>query len=491
MFFSSSNLRNQQTSIMITFWSQFATYSFNAVFIVFLTRTMLQNGLGYSQEKAYAFMGISSAVLYLTPIFGGYLADGLLGIRRSIIFGSIMLATTYLLIMLSGLTIKRYGDLLFIAAYALIPVSGSLLMGTATSMVSNIYSDDAIKAKAAMTYYYLSINIGALLATIIAPKLLESRYGPLSVLTVAFIGKSIAAINFAIKYKCYDNVVWGKDLQKLKRSAYYKLFIYFITIYTCTLLAYGHVKIANIIITIGCLTGISYFFITTFQLPTNARLKQFIAFILILESIVFFVIYNQMNTTLILLAEKNSDLRFLWFTISPAQYQMLNPILIIILGLFLPKLYQLIPKFSIPYQFACGTLLSGSALFVMYFASLIAHEGIINGNYIAFTYILISLGELLVSAIGLSMIGLYCDKEKLAFAMGVWLLGSSLASSISGQIARFVAIPHNITSPIMSLAIYKNYYFNLGCISCSLGIIMLLLAIITHRFLTRRGIKVS
>ena len=62
-----------------------------------------------------------------------------------------------------------------------------------------------------MTYYYMAINVGALFATISSPILLESTYGPLSILTVAFIGKSLAALNFAKRYTLYDNVIYGKD----------------------------------------------------------------------------------------------------------------------------------------------------------------------------------------------------------------------------------------------------------------------------------------
>ena len=82
------------------------------------------------------FIGVSHAMGYLMPMLGGYMADTVVGIRRSILLGSIMLATAYLLIMLSGYTVNFLGDKLFIAAYAFIPATNSLLMGTSSSMVS-------------------------------------------------------------------------------------------------------------------------------------------------------------------------------------------------------------------------------------------------------------------------------------------------------------------------------------------------------------------
>lgn len=472
---------------MITFWSQFAAYALNTILILFLTRPLLAQGLGYSQAKAYAFIGISQATGYLMPVLGGYMADNVLGMRRSILLGSVLLATAYLFVMLSGLTITKQGDFLFLAAYALTPASHSLLMGTASGMVSHIYTDDAVKAKSAMTFYYMAINIGALLATFIAPALLDSRYGPLSVLTLTFLGKAIAALNFAYRYGLYDNVIWGKDTVPVSLFGKIQFFIYFITLYAFTLFAYSHIYLASILIALGCGVGIAWFLVKTFQLSGEARFKQLVALVLTLEAIVFFVIYNQMNSTLVIFAQNNSNRDLLGWLISPAQYQMLNPLLIILLGLQLPRFYQKFPRFTIPYQFACGSFLAGIALLIMAFAATQAHHGIVEGNYIALTYIFITLAELWVSAIGLSMIGLYCDSHALGFAMGVWYLACSLSSSLSGRLAGWVAIPETMTDPAQSLPIYQYYYLYLGAAACCLGLIMLIIARYLQRVFKKLG----
>ena len=484
------NIRQKQTSniIMIIFWSQFSVYALNTILILFLTRPLIAHGLGYNQAKAYAFIGISQATGYLMPILGGYMADNVLGLRRSILLGSVLLAFAYLLVMLSGYTIAAHGDFLFIAAFALTPAANSLLMGTTSGMVSHIYADDAIKAKSAMTFYYMAINVGALLATLIAPVLLDSRYGPLSVLTLTFVGKAIAALNFAYRYDLYDNVTWGKDKIALSLSAKYRVVGYFVAIYSFTLFAYSHIFLAGILIAMGCGLGILWFLIKTIALSGESRYKQLIAALLILEAIVFFVLYNQMSTTLVLFAQNNSNLHLFGFVVSPAQYQMLNPLLIITLGLQLPRFYAMFPRFSIPYQFACGTLLAGGALLIMAYAAMHAHQGIINGNYIGLTYILITLAELWVSAIGLSMIGLYCDGRAIGFAMGVWYLASSLANALSGRIAGWVAIPDNITSPLQALPIYQQYYLFMGLAACLLGAVMLIFACYLHRLSNKRGL---
>lgn len=484
------SLRQKQTNnvIFITFWSQFSVYALNTILILFLTRPILERGLGYGQAKAYAFIGVTQAMGYLMPILGGFMADKVVGVRRSILLGSIMLALAYCFVMLSGYTVGSMGDTLFIAAFAFIPATNSLLLGTASSLVSHIYSDDAIRAKSAMTYYYMAINVGALLATIIAPELLDSAYGPLSVLTLTFIGKSISALNFAKRYSIYDNVVWGKDKQPFFKQDILQLTGYIAVIYCLTLFAYTHVDIASTLIALGCTIGILWFLFNTVQLSGVARTKQLIALLLIIEAVVFFIIYNQMNSTLVLFAENNSNQNFFGRTISAAQYQLLNPLLILLIGSQLPRFYRMVPQFTIPYQFAAGTLLAGCALLVMGYSTLGAVQGLVEGNYIALTYILISIAELWVSAIGLSMIGLYCDSKAIAFAMGVWYLASSMSNVISGRVAAWVAIPENIKLATESLPYYQTYYLIMGLSAVVIGFIMCVVAYVMQRSMKKRGL---
>lgn len=488
---SNQTIKQKQTNniVFITFWSQFSVYAFNTVLILFLTRPTLINGLGYSQEKAYAFFGVTQAMGYLMPVAGGYMADVVVGVRRSILIGSILLALAYLLIMISGYTLNWAHDYLFIAAYALLPASNSLLMGTASSMVSHIHSDDARQAKKAMTYYYMAINIGALLAACVAPSLLDSPFGPLSVLTISFIGKSIAALNFAKRYALYDSAIWGKDTRSFSSNNTIQLIFYLGAIYALTLFAYTHIAIGSLIIISGCIIGITWFTIRTVSMRGSAQNKQLVALLLIIEAILFFIIYNQMHTTLVLFAEANSNHTLLGFTVSPAQYQMLNPLLIIAIGSQLPKIYDRYQQFTIPYQFAAGTMLSGIALLLMTYAASTALHGIVNGNYIAITYILITIGELWVSAIGLSMIGLYCDSNSIAFAMGIWYLAGSMSHAISGKIASWVAIPQTIKDPLVSIVWFKNYYFFMGLIALGAGVLMGVLAYYLQKRLHKKGIQ--
>lgn len=491
-YFPSTSLQQQQsrTIILITFWTQFSAYALNTILILFLTRPLLEHGLGYTPAHAYVFLGVTQATAYLMPLLGGVMADQILGIRRAILCGSILVSIAYLLVLLSSYTLE-YGDQLFIAAFALMPACNSLLMGTASSMITKIYNNDSIQTKSAMTFYYMAINMGGLLAAIIAPSLLESRFGPLSIFTLAFIGKSLAALNFAKHYRLYDNIVEAADKRRMTLKTSALVFVYILLIYGFTLMAYFYMHLASIIITVGCFMGILGFFLKTLFLNSQARTKQLIALLLIVEAIAFFIIFNQMSSTLILFAQQHSNLHLLGIAVSPAHYQLLNPLLVIILGMQLPRFYQRFPQFTIPYQFASGTILAGIALLLMAGATYTNTDGLINGNYIGLTNVLITLAELWISAAGLSMIGLYCDGANIALAMGVWYLAASLSNTISAHIAGFVALPQSISSPLTTLILYRDYYFLLGASALILGLIMGLGAIYMQKKLRRQALYLA
>lgn len=483
--------RQSNTVAMITFWSQFAVYTLNTVLILYLTRPVLQYGIGYSEAKAYAFVGVTQAMGYLMPMLGGYMADNFIGLRRAILLGCVFLAIAYLLLMLSGFSVIAYHDKFFIAAYALIPVTNSLLMGTSSALVSQVYSNDEVRSKSGMTIYYMSINVGALLATLIAPQLMTTHYGPLTIFGIVFLGKSMAALNFYWRYQLFDNVVSWLDERKMSLKQYGILALYISVFYTITYLLYQNAYASSYIIGITCTAGILWFLFATIRLEGTARTKQLIAILLIVEAILFFVIYNQMNTTLVLFAQNNSDLHLLGFTVAAANYQMINPLVIILLSLFLPKFYQTFQRFNIPYQFAAGTMLAGVGLLLMWFACLQAHLGLINGNYIGMTYLLITLSELWVSAVGLSMVGLYCDKSMIGFAMGAWYLSCSLSYIITGRVAGWVALPEAKLPAIESLPIYQHYYFGMGIIAVALGFAMFFTARALVVFAKKRQFKIA
>ena len=484
------DLKSKQsfTIAAITFWGQFATYSLISILILYLTKSTSHYGLGFSEHRAYSFQGVSQAMGYAILMIGGYIADRYLGLRRAILLGSLLMAVSYLLIFLSGFFVQ-YTNEFFIFSYALIPASSSLFLGTSSGMVSKIYSTDYKAAKGAMTSFYIAINLGSLIAFAISPILIGYKYGALAVLAIVFAGKTIAALNFYHRFEMYDNVVDRIDKEPMPLKSKSIVISYLVIAYVLTLIFYQIPNQANIILgTISIICLLAFLLRTIVGLKAQVRIKQVIGLFLIIIAVVFFVVYNQMGSTLILLAKNNSDLNLLGLTVKPASYNLINPIIIIFGGMALIRIYPFIPRFYIPYQFAVGVLLSAISLLVLYYAFLNTSTGVINGNYIGLTFVLLSIAELFVSAIGLSMIGIYCDPKTIGFAMGSWYIACSLSNSITGLVNQVVALPKDGVSILTSANIYKDYFLDMGTVVLIVGIAICVVTFTMVKFMKNRGI---
>ena len=126
----------------------------------------------------------------------------------------------------------------------------------------------------------------------------------------------------------------------------------------------------------------------------------------------------------------------------------------------------------------------------MYVACLFAVDSQVNGNFFIVTYALITVAELWVSAVGLSMIGLYCNHRMIGFAMGVWLIASSLSNILSAQLAQVVALPSG-SNTLTALHSYKMYYFDIGSIAIILGVLMWGIAVFLTRSMKKKGILLA
>lgn len=484
------DLKSKQsfTIAAITFWGQFATYSLISILILYLTKSTAHYGLGFSEHQAYSFQGVSQAMGYAILMIGGYIADRYLGLRRAILLGSLLMAFSYLLIFISGFFVQ-YTNEFFIFSYALIPASSSLFLGTSSGMVSKIYSTDFKAAKGAMTSFYIAINLGSLIAFTVSPILIGYKYGALAILAIVFVGKTIAALNFYYRFEMYDNVVDKIDKESMPSKSKLIVVSYLVVAYVLTLIFYQIPNQANVILgTISIICLLAFLLRTVTGLKAEVRIKQIIGLFLIVIAVVFFVVYNQMGSTLILLAKNNSDLNLLGLTVKPASYNLINPIIIIFGGMALIKIYPLIPRFYIPYQFAVGVLLSAISLLVLYYAFLNTSTGIINGNYIGLTFVLLSIAELFVSAVGLSMIGIYCDSKTMGFAMGAWYIACSLSNSITGLVNQVVALPKDGVSTLASATIYQNYFLNMGTTVLVIGIFICFVTFAMIKYMKTRNI---
>ncbi|HFB65265.1 MAG TPA: MFS transporter, partial [Aeromonadales bacterium] len=185
----------------------------------------------------------------------------------------------------------------------------------------------------------------------------------------------------------------------------------------------------------------------------------------------FFIFYQQMSTSLALFALRNVDWNFqifgmhLW-TWAPAQFQALNPIWIMImspiLALWYTKAGAKNKDLSIAAKFALGFAMVAAGFFVYGIAGNFAVDGKTSSWVMIIGYAFQSLGELLVSGLGLAMIARYVPSSMGGFMMGAYFVASGISQYLGGVVANYASIPKDLTNPLESLPIYTKLFNNLG-----------------------------
>jgi len=210
-------------------------------------------------------------------------------------------------------------------------------------------------------------------------------------------------------------------------------------------------------------------------------MRMMVALILMLEAIVFFVLYQQMPTSLNLFAVHNVTPTLFGFSIDPQSFQALNPIWILSLSPVLAIFYNQLNKrgvsFLIPYKFAAGMLCCGVSFSLLFFARFLHSEmGMVSSGWLIASYFFQSLGELFVSALGVAMVAELVPVNITGFVMGMWFLTSSIAGFVGASVASLTSLPAYIQPGVESLHIYTNVFACIGLVTLGIGMFMWLMA---------------
>jgi len=226
--------------------------------------------------------------------------------------------------------------------------------------------------------------------------------------------------------------------------------------------------------------GIFAYLITTSHRSERAGLIA--ALVLTVQTVFFFIFYQQMSTSLNLFALRNVNPSFdifgfhLWDW-KPAQFQSFNPIWIFILSPILAWLYTSAGRrdkdISIAGKFALGFAAVAVGFFIYGSAGHFAVDGKASSWLMVWGYGASSLGELLVSGLGLAMIARYVPARMGGFMMGAYFVASGVSQYLGGLVATYASVPQDITNPILTMPIYTSLFNKLGIA----GIICTLIAL--------------
>ena len=202
--------------------------------------------------------------------------------------------------------------------------------------------------------------------------------------------------------------------------------------------------------------------------------------VLIAISVGFWALYNQTFTSLMLFADRNMVQHLFGFPIDAEFTQFFNPFFIIVLSPLLSRFWirlaQKQKNPSIPTKFAFGVLLMSSGFLLLAIgSSYFGRAGLTSPWWLVMSYFLQTIGELLISPVGLAMITVLSPPKLVGMMMGVWFLAQSAAFAIGGNLAALAAIPTGLSREA-SLPIYAHAFVLFGSVSVVLAIISFSLA---------------
>ncbi|TYR80836.1 peptide MFS transporter [Priestia megaterium] len=457
------------TLFFTEFWERFSYYGMRALLIVYMFTEVSQGGLGIDKGTAASIVSIYGALVYMSGIIGGWIADRILGTSRTVFWGGVLIMLGHILLALpagfNGLLIS----MLFII------LGTGLLKPNVSSVVGDLYSETDNRRDAAFSIFYMGINLGAFIAPLIVSTLGE-RYNFHLGFGAAAVGMLIGLIVFSTTKKKNLGLAGTQVPNPLKPEERKKTFG-IIGLIAAVLIVFlivggvsGFLTLTNVIAFISFLAVIIpiIYFVVMYRSPktTDVERSRLIAYIpLFIACVMFWAIQEQGSTILATYAADRTQLTYGNFTIPVGWFQSLNPLFIIILAPVFAALWVKMGdrQPSTPQKFSLGLLFAGFSFLIMVIPSLISgSEELVSPMWLVLSFFLVVIGELCLSPVGLSTTTKLAPKAFSAQTMSLWFLASAAAQAINAQIVRFY-------DGISEIA----YFGLLGGISVVLGVILL------------------
>ena len=463
-----SQTKSFSTIFLIELWERFGFYGMQALIVYYMVQRM-----GFDDSRANAVWGAASALIYVAPAIGGWVGDRILGTRRTMLTGASILALGYALI-----TLPTENALFMYFSLGVIVVGNGLFKPNAGNLVRKIYEGDDSRIDSAFTIYYMAVNIGSTFSMLLTPWIKDyvnttwhNEFGWHAAFGVCCLGLLVGLVNYFFLRASMRHLGSDPDMRPLDIK---RLLAVLAVGAVCVVVAatiLQHREIAKLFVYAAGIVLLGIFGYLIAKSHRNERAGLIAALVLTIQTIFFFIFYQQMPTSLALFALRNVDPNWSLFGVHlytwlPAQYQALNPIWIMLLSPVLAFVYTRAGKrgkdLSIAAKFALGFAMVAAGYFVYGFAGLYADAGKTSTWVLIWGYGLYSLGELLVSGLGLAMIARYVPARMGGFMMGAYYVGVGISMYLGGVVANYAAIPQDITDPLQSLPIYTALFTKLG-----------------------------
>lgn len=424
----------------------FAGYAVVSFMILFFTAKVDQNGLGLSVQKATGMLGLYAGLGYMTPLIGGWITDKFLGLQKGILLGAILAFAGYVALFFSTSSVASVW-----LGLGIMIISGGFFKGNISALVGELYTKDELSKKdAAYSYFYMAINLGSLLGPIIAGLITDKWF--------ATLNSSGEIISYGYRYGFL-----------LSAAMMLITFLVFLFLAPSWLKEVGKKPASVIAKEEEAAENVSS------KQMTEVEKKRLVAMVIIFVFVIlFWAAWFQTQSSFALLSDKLVNRKVFGMTIPVPWLTSFNGILCVVLSPVLGGIWVRLSKtkrgdLSIPTKMGLGMILSGLA-FVVLILGIKTLGGVVDGSvkmslaFLLIAYFILTVGELFLSPIGMSMFNKLAPSKYASLAMGAWYLCFFFANIISGKVAGFTA----------SLG-YSEVFAYIAAIVIVFGVILILL----------------
>ena len=461
---------------LVEMWERFCFYGMRGVLTIFMADQVL--GLSLSDKDANLKYGAIQAFVYAFTFIGGIFADKILGFKKSLVFGGLVMIVGNLLIAFSPKEMFYLGITLSI-------IGTGFFKPNISSMVGELYKEDDSRRDAGFGLFYSGINIGALLGGAVCVYFGTSEdygwsYSFLSAAVVMIIG----LLTFVLTKKSLGPI--GDSpllaLPKSKRTTK-EIMVYLGSILSIPLI---FMMIKNTDYTdyfmyaVGPLAILYFIFEAYKEKEIKVQKKLIAAFIFIIFSVIFWAFFEQSGGSLALFAQNNLHHNLLFFEINPnIVNNTSNSLFVIVFSPIVGLLWLAMAKRKLEpntvIKFGLGFIFLAAAFYIFYYTVFFANsQGLTSLNVFTLAYLVITLGELCLSPIGLSIMTKLSPKRLSGMMMGMWFLASAYGQYVAGLLGAGMSSPDENASQLSKLQSYTEGYYQLAIYALISGVILLI-----------------
>ncbi|MEJ7777806.1 MAG: peptide MFS transporter [Sphingomicrobium sp.] len=461
-------------------WERFSYYGMRALLIFYLTKHWL-----FDDGKSTLIYGAYTSLVYITPVLGGYLADKYLGQRKAVLFGGILLMCGHFLMAVEGTGGQDDPTInIFWLALAFIIVGSGFLKANISVMVGQLYKLTDLRRDGAYTIFYMGINLGAAVGTILVGYLGETvgwGYG----FGLAGIGMLAGLIVFVLGKKSLLGRGEPPNPMRLREriaGMNFEWMLYAASLASVaviwTLIQYQDA--VGWILLVSGIGLLAYVLIAAFKLEKEPRERIFAILFLIALQPVFWGLFEQAGGSMNLFTDRFVDRQ----NVPASIFQSINPIYIILLAPLFAWLWTTLARKGIepstPAKFGLALVQVGlSFLVLVWGAQTVGMAALIPVIFVFLFYLFATTGELCLSPVGLSAMNRLAPRHMASLIMGAWFFATAGGNFVAGKIGEATGGHDGEMTREGTLAIYDK----IGWISIAIGVGVILVSVFIKRLM--------